>query len=103
MIKWDSRFWLKTPFKGPVAYSLFASAYSPSSTCYEDTYNTLKYADRAKNIKSDLKSNVISVDFHVSKYAKIVEELKQQVRYDIYDILFFCVIETWILCNMSKK
>lgn len=48
--------------------------------CYEDTYNTLKYANRAKNIKSNLKSNVISVDFHVSNYAKIVEELKQQVN-----------------------
>ena len=70
-------------------FDLFSvSAYSPSSTCYEDTYNTLKYADRAKNIKSDLKSNVISVDFHVSKYAKIVEELKQQVRYNSYDIFF---------------
>ena len=47
---------------------------------YEDTYNTLRYANRAKEIKSDLKSNVISVDFHVSKYKKIVEEMKQQVR-----------------------
>ena len=64
--------------------------YSPSSTCYEDTYNTLKYADRAKNIKSDLKSNVISVDFHVSKYAKIVEELKQQVRYEKDEICSLC-------------
>ncbi len=49
--------------------------------CYEDTYNTLKYANRAKEIKSTLTSNVISVDFHVTKYAKIVEELKQQVYY----------------------
>ncbi len=63
---------------------------SPSSMCYEDTYNTLKYANRAKEIKSTLTSNVISVDFHVTKYAKIVEELKQQVYY-------YCRYITWYI------
>ena len=48
---------------------------------YDDTYNTLKYASRAKNIKSNLVSNVVSVDFHVSQYAKIVDELKGQVSH----------------------
>ena len=52
---------------------------SPSTLSYEDTYNTLKYANRAKNIKSNLTSNTISVDFHVTQYAKIVEDLKNQV------------------------
>ena len=46
---------------------------------FEDTYNTLKYADRAKKIKTKLKKNVLSVDFHVGQYAKIVEDLKSEI------------------------
>ena len=38
---------------------------SPSSLTYEDTYNTLRYADRAKKIKINLKKNIMSVDFQV--------------------------------------
>ncbi|KAG7315129.1 hypothetical protein KOW79_021217 [Hemibagrus wyckioides] len=60
---------------------------SPSSLSYEDTHNTLKYANRAKEIKSTLKSNVVSVDSHVGQYAVICEkqkaeitELKQKLR-----------------------
>ncbi len=49
---------------------------SPSSETFEDTFNTLKYADRAKKIKIDLKKNVLNVDFHVAQYAKIVEDLR---------------------------
>ena len=67
--------------------------------CYEDTYNTLKYANRAKNIKSNLKSNVISVDFHVSKYAKIVEELKQQVILCDFVLTIKESLLTMILCG----
>lgn len=73
---------------------------SPSSMTFDDTYNTLKYANRAKNIKANasqmkiifkqpnfydfslqfqLKQNVMSVDFHISQYPKIVEKLKEEV------------------------
>merc|ERR1719376_1680809 len=53
---------------------------SPSSMSFEDTYNTLKYADRAKKIKVNLKKNVMSVNFHVGQYAKIVEDLKSEIN-----------------------
>ena len=49
---------------------------SPSSETFEDTFNTLKYADRAKRIKINLKKNVLNVDFHIAQYAKIDEDLK---------------------------
>ncbi|GCC34200.1 hypothetical protein chiPu_0012673 [Chiloscyllium punctatum] len=52
---------------------------SSSAISYEDTYNTLKYANRAKDIKSSLKSNVVSLDCHISKYAAICEELRKEV------------------------
>ncbi|XP_064635833.1 kinesin-like protein KIF18A [Lineus longissimus] len=52
---------------------------SPSSLSFEDTYNTLKYADRAKHIKAEVKSNVVSVDLHVHRYEKIIDDLRQEI------------------------
>ena len=54
---------------------------SPSNLSYEDTYNTLKYADRAKGIKSILVKNVVRVDGHVIRYAKLAKELQEEVRF----------------------
>ncbi|KFO09825.1 Kinesin-like KIF18B, partial [Balearica regulorum gibbericeps] len=59
--------------------TIMIAAVSPSVLSYEDTYNTLKYASRAKEIKLSLKSNVLSFDCHVSKYAVICEQLKAEV------------------------
>uniref|UniRef100_UPI004072FD1C Kinesin-like protein KIF18A, DARPin fusion protein n=1 Tax=synthetic construct TaxID=32630 RepID=UPI004072FD1C len=42
--------------------TIMIAAVSPSSVFYDDTYNTLKYANRAKDIKSSLKSNVLNVN-----------------------------------------
>uniref|UniRef100_UPI0037E98CE0 kinesin-like protein KIF18A n=1 Tax=Semicossyphus pulcher TaxID=241346 RepID=UPI0037E98CE0 len=52
---------------------------SPSSKSYDDTCNTLKYANRAKEIKSSLKSNVVSLDSHIGQYAVICEKQKQEI------------------------
>ena len=51
---------------------------SPSVISIEDTHNTLKYANRAKNIKTNSIRNVLSVSNHVSKYKEIIVELKQE-------------------------
>ncbi|VEN49921.1 unnamed protein product [Callosobruchus maculatus] len=51
---------------------------SPSSLSYEDTYNTLKYASRAKKIKTTVKRNVVNVELHISQYVKIVDQLKEE-------------------------
>ncbi|XP_059763099.1 kinesin-like protein KIF18B [Balaenoptera ricei] len=59
--------------------TVMIAAISPSSLAYEDTYNTLKYADRAKEIKLSLKSNVISLDCHISQYATICQQLQAEV------------------------
>lgn len=60
-------------------FYFFYFYFSPSSLSYEDTYNTLKYADRAKHIKADLKKNVFRVDQHIHQYGKIVQELRCEV------------------------
>ncbi|XP_047903803.2 kinesin-like protein KIF18B [Anser cygnoides] len=59
--------------------TVMIAAVSPSALAYEDTYNTLKYANRAKEIKLSLKSNVLSLDCHISKYPVICEQLKAEV------------------------
>ena len=38
----------------------------PSNLNFEDTHNTLKYANRAKNIKTNVQRNTLSVEYHVS-------------------------------------
>ncbi|XP_043287140.1 kinesin-like protein KIF18A [Venturia canescens] len=52
----------------------------PSSLSFEDTYNTLRYANRAKKIKLNIKKNIISCQMHVTGYVKIVEEQKKEIE-----------------------
>lgn len=59
--------------------TIMIAAVSPSVLSYEDTYNTLKYADRAKSIKASLTANTANVDAHVSQYGKIIADLEAQV------------------------
>ncbi|KAH0626949.1 hypothetical protein JD844_002267 [Phrynosoma platyrhinos] len=59
--------------------TIMIAAISPSALSYEDTYNTLKYANRAKEIKLLLKSNVVSPDYSLSQYAVICEQLRAEV------------------------
>ncbi|PNJ15708.1 kinesin-like protein KIF18A isoform X1 [Pongo pygmaeus] len=59
--------------------TIMIAAVSPSSVFYDDTYNTLKYANRAKDIKSSLKSNVLNVNNHITQYVKICNEQKAEI------------------------
>ncbi|KAI9226752.1 MAG: P-loop containing nucleoside triphosphate hydrolase protein, partial [Piptocephalis tieghemiana] len=52
---------------------------SPAPIHYEETLNTLKYANRAKNIKTRVGRNTVSVNMHVSQYVKIIGELRREV------------------------
>ncbi|KAF8462535.1 kinesin-like protein [Kalaharituber pfeilii] len=53
---------------------------SPSSQHYDETHNTLKYANRAKNIKTKVSRNMINVNRHVSQYVKAIYDLTQEVE-----------------------
>lgn len=52
---------------------------SPSSATYDDTHNTLVYANRAKKIKNKLEKNVVNVSYHIGKYSQIISQLKEEV------------------------
>ncbi|KAJ1649802.1 tubulin-dependent ATPase kip3 [Dispira simplex] len=53
---------------------------SPASTYYEETHNTLKYANRAKNIKTRVERNTVSVKAHVSQYVKRIKEQSELIQ-----------------------
>jgi len=52
---------------------------SPCHLNYEDTHNTLKYASRARNIKTRATRNTVSVSYHLSKYTEIIKELRGEI------------------------
>ncbi|EAR82018.2 kinesin motor catalytic domain protein (macronuclear) [Tetrahymena thermophila SB210] len=51
---------------------------SPSVLTFEDTYNTLNYANRAKNIKTNVVRNILNVENHLNNYAQIIQNLRQE-------------------------
>lgn len=56
------------------------SCISPSYATYEDTFNTLQYANKAKNIKTNVKKNTVNVKAHVAEYQVMIEKLRNQVQ-----------------------
>ena len=51
---------------------------SPSVSSFEDTYNTLMYANRAKSIKTNAQRNVLNVENHLENYESIITTLKKE-------------------------
>ncbi|KAF2792832.1 kinesin family protein-like protein [Melanomma pulvis-pyrius CBS 109.77] len=47
---------------------------SPSSAHFDETQNTLRYANRAKNIQTKVTRNVFNVNRHVKDYLKKIDE-----------------------------
>lgn len=52
---------------------------APASNHYEDTQNTLKYANRAKEIKTKVSRNFINVNRHVGQYVEAINRLNDEV------------------------
>eukprot|EP00928_Gymnodinium_smaydae_P043667 TRINITY_DN29217_c0_g1_i2.p1 TRINITY_DN29217_c0_g1~~TRINITY_DN29217_c0_g1_i2.p1 ORF type:complete len:951 (-),score=218.53 TRINITY_DN29217_c0_g1_i2:28-2880(-) len=69
---------LKDSLGGNCKTSMIANV-SPASPSYEDTLNTLKYANRAKNIRVSAQQNIVKPDDHVSQYEKAINDLRGQV------------------------
>lgn len=63
---------------GGNCHTVMIANIGPSSFTYEDTYNTLRYANRAKKIKSYAKKNV-SCETHIAGYIKIVEQQRKEI------------------------
>ncbi|EAR88581.2 kinesin motor catalytic domain protein (macronuclear) [Tetrahymena thermophila SB210] len=65
---------------GGTTKTVMIACVAPSFITYEETLNTLKYAQRAKNIQNKIKQNVVDVDIHVSQYKEIIDNLKLEIE-----------------------
>lgn len=54
---------------------------SPASTQFEESRNTLVYADRAKHIKTKVRRNVTDVAYHIAQYTNIIAELREEIMH----------------------
>ena len=54
---------------------------SPASSQFDETLNTLKYANRAKNIKTKPIENKKLVEFHIAEYKNIIEDLRSEINF----------------------
>ncbi|KAL3877693.1 hypothetical protein ACJMK2_035359 [Sinanodonta woodiana] len=52
---------------------------SPASIHFEESRNTLIYADRAKHIKTKVRRNVTDVAYHIAQYTNIIQELREEI------------------------
>ena len=64
---------------GGNARTVMIANVSPSINTFDDTYNTLKYANRAKNIKTIVSRNVLNARYHISNYVNIINNLKEEI------------------------
>ena len=64
---------------GGNARTVMIANVSPAINTFEDTYNTLKYANRAKNIKTFVTRNVLTAQYHISNYVNIINNLKSEI------------------------
>jgi hypothetical protein len=53
---------------------------SSAESCFEETLNTLKYANRAKNIKTNVQRNVLNVNHHISEYVNLIANLRAEIK-----------------------
>ncbi|KAF5738059.1 putative Chromosome-associated kinesin KIF4A [Tripterygium wilfordii] len=59
--------------------TVMVATISPADNQYHHTVNTLKYADRAKEIKTHIQKNVGTIDTHVSDYQRMIDSLQIEV------------------------
>lgn len=59
--------------------TIMIATVSPASSQQEETVNTLKYANRAKNIKMRVEANKKLVTLHISAYKNIISDLREEI------------------------
>lgn len=52
---------------------------SPGDNFYDETLNTLKYAERASSIKKTVTRNIREVGVHISQYKEIIDSLRHEI------------------------
>ncbi|XP_009630113.1 kinesin-like protein KIN-8B isoform X1 [Nicotiana tomentosiformis] len=61
--------------------TIMIATISPAVSQYHHTVNTLKYADRAKEIKTHIQKNIGTINTHVSDYQRMIDSLQNEVSH----------------------
>ncbi|KAH0791225.1 Kinesin-like protein KIF18A [Histomonas meleagridis] len=56
------------------------SCVSSSYLTYDDTFSTLQYANKTKNIRTNVTRNTLNVKARISQYPKMIAELREQIQ-----------------------
>ena len=64
--------------------SLQCANFGPADYNYDETISTLRYANRAKNIKNKAKINEDPKDALLRQFQKEIEDLKKQLEEGMY-------------------
>ncbi|KAI8905538.1 P-loop containing nucleoside triphosphate hydrolase protein [Gorgonomyces haynaldii] len=70
---------LKYSLSGSCKVVMIANV-SPAPIHSDETHNTLKYANRAKDIQTKVSQNTVDVDVHLSKYPEIIASLRKELE-----------------------
>lgn len=65
---------------GGNCHTAMIAAVSPSSFSYEDTHNTLTYANRAKGIQLNLKKNNVALNLQPRNYNQALDTMSRKVQ-----------------------
>jgi kinesin family protein 18/19 len=60
--------------------TIMIACISPAHSAVEETLNTLKYAERARNIKNKVTQNTKEVETHNLEYKEIINNLKNEIE-----------------------
>ena len=74
---------------------------SPSVKSFEETLNTVKYANRAKNIKTKIKRNVLEMDHHISEYVQLISNLRSEINLLRFQFINYCNDD--FIVNFDRK
>ena len=65
---------------GGNCFTVMIANISPADSTYEDTWNTLCYANRAKSIKANVKKSQVSVSASVAHYRDIANQQSDEIK-----------------------
>ncbi|XP_036097980.1 kinesin-like protein KIF19 [Molossus molossus] len=66
---------------GGNSWTVMIAHISPASTSFEESRTTLLYADRAKNIKTRVKRNLLNVSCPMDQYTDVIADLRGQIEH----------------------
>ena len=79
------------------------AAVSPSASCHDETLNTLRFANQAKNILNDPKVNEVSFDLRKQANKGGTKSTKFEKHLTVFTVYFLIASEDWGTVREHKQ